>query len=142
MSQGTIPKRKPQRKLLEIVGFCGVHVSALFVEDVEGFVRAQDFNCSMIKEMVNNGMFLAVSGHSDDWGISLAQKTFWVQCQSGGSVFSVTPTMNNIDSLKDAIKAKKPNACAHVDADQITILAPGTGQAVTKMGGEERSLAS
>jgi hypothetical protein len=57
----------------------------------------------------------------------------WVRLSDSGSAFKVTPTGSDIDSLKDAIKVKKPNACANVDADQITIIAPDTKQAVTIM---------
>ena len=61
-------------------------------------------------------------------------KNVWVQQLDGqplrltGSAFQVTPSLDNVDGLKKAIKAKKPSL-KDVDADRLTIYTKaGTGQ--------------
>jgi hypothetical protein len=61
---------------------------------------------------------------------SKSTSTYWAQSHAGGSTFEVYPERDYIASLKKAIKVEKPNACANVDADQITILDRGTQEAV------------
>ena len=41
--------------------------------------------------------------------------------------FSVAPTVNSIDSLRDAVKAKRSNALKDVDADALTVKGPDGG---------------
>ena len=50
----------------------------------------------------------------------------WVSDNHFGQPFKVTPAGNDVDDLKDAIKAKRQVLCATVDAADITILNPGT----------------
>jgi hypothetical protein len=49
----------------------------------------------------------------------------WVQQRGAdGKAFEVTPGKNNVNALKKAIKAERPNLCANVDAADITVFAP------------------
>jgi hypothetical protein len=64
---------------------------------------------------------------------SQGKAVYWVQSDAGSPPFRVRVSSSDqdIDSLKKAIKAEKPNACARVDADQITVLVRGTKEAVS-----------
>jgi hypothetical protein len=58
--------------------------------------------------------------------------TYWVQSHAGGSPFRVTPTSSDIDSLKDAIKAKMGPKYPTLIAPDITILDPDTKEPLTR----------
>jgi hypothetical protein len=56
-----------------------------------------------------------------------AKPPVWAQqLGADGQAFKVTPTGNDVDALKKAIKAERANLCARVDAAEITIFPHGS----------------